>query len=314
MATLTNYGGIWAMIPNTAGRVFWVAPAASYTIDGDSFSASDDNDGLRPERALRTVDRAWNLVTANVGDVIVLLPGTHTVSTASSAWDIAGVTITGLPGGKGNFISPRTIITTDITADEIANITAADIEVAHLYVRPITAARGLDFTGGASRLYVHDCGFDLVTPAANTSTIGIGGAAATSAPVDVLIENCMFRSDAAQGPGAQLSDAQNFVVRNCVFTVEAAATWAAALAHNGVLGWGVIHDCIFLAQQGGAMTIGIRGTDLTSASSVGIFKNFFGDDVTVPIDDYGAGDAYISENYKASIGVASGGVLWSSIT
>src|SRR3990167_3407471 len=98
MAYLTKFGSLWGAIPQTAGRVFWVAPTASYTVDGRAYSASDDNDGLSPEKALVTIDRAWNLVTANVGDVIVLLPGTHSPA-ASIAADIAGVTMMGLPAG-----------------------------------------------------------------------------------------------------------------------------------------------------------------------------------------------------------------------
>ena len=101
MGYVTKYGSFWGMIPQTAGRVFWVAPAASYTVEGRTYVASDDNDGLSPERAKLTLDDTIGDCTANVGDVIVLLPGAHSWS-ASVAADVAGVTIMGLPSGAGH--------------------------------------------------------------------------------------------------------------------------------------------------------------------------------------------------------------------
>ena len=58
MAFITKYGTYFGQVPVQLGRVHFVAPAASYTVDGRSYSASDDNDGLSPERALLTVDQA----------------------------------------------------------------------------------------------------------------------------------------------------------------------------------------------------------------------------------------------------------------
>ena len=94
---LRKYGMLLGAFPQTAGYVYWVSPAAGYTVGGRAYRASDDNDGLSPERALRTVDRAWNLVTADAGDVIALLPGIHSPS-ASIAADVACVTMMGLRG------------------------------------------------------------------------------------------------------------------------------------------------------------------------------------------------------------------------
>src|SRR3989304_551054 len=80
MAYITKFGGFWGMLPQTSGRIFWVAPSATYTVEGRTYAASDGNDGLSPERAFRTVDYAVGQTTANVGDVLVLLPGSHSVS------------------------------------------------------------------------------------------------------------------------------------------------------------------------------------------------------------------------------------------
>ena len=311
MALITQYGSLYGAIPQTGGRVFWVAPAASYTVNGRAYTASNDNSGLRPELALLTLARAVALATADVGDVIVLLPGTHSWA-ASVALSKAGLTIWGLPGGSGNFVRPRASITTSAT-DEIINVTAADCEIANLRIIPVTAQRGIDFTTAASRLHVHHCSIDLVAPAANTSTIGIGSTTATQAPVHMYFHDIYVDCDSAQGPWLALGDAQEYVEENCHVSVTA-GTWAAACTQDGVLGWGRHVRNIYTAQNGGVMTIGHRGTDLTSASAVHFYWNFYGDDVTVPIDNFGAGDAVIAENYKASIGAASGGALITAIT
>ena len=80
MSYLTKAGLLWGQVPHTTGRVYFVSPGATYTIAGRTYSASDDHDGLSPERALRTVAQAITNASASVGDVIVLLEGTHTVT------------------------------------------------------------------------------------------------------------------------------------------------------------------------------------------------------------------------------------------
>lgn len=312
MAALTSYGALWGAIPVTSGNVYWVAAGASYTIAGRTYSASDSHDGLAPDRAMLTLDAAIGKCTASAGDVIVLLPGAHSWS-ASAAADVAGITITGLPAGKGNFVRPRTSITTT-AGDEIINVTAADIEIAHLRIIPVTTKAGIDFTTAAHRLYVHDCSIDLATAAANTGTKGIAATTAAQAPAHVLIEDIYVDCDGAQGPAIEVGDALDYVVRR-VTIQQSAGTWAAAMSGSGVTNQrGLWKDNTLLAQAGSTMTIGIRGSDLTSVSSVAFIGNFFSDDVTVAIDDYGAGDAVVAENYKGSIGGGSGGALVTVIT
>jgi len=80
MALLTRFGGVVGYEPRTVGRIYFVAPSASYTVDGRTHQASNDNDGLHPERAIRDLNRFNTLATANAGDVAVMLPGTHTVT------------------------------------------------------------------------------------------------------------------------------------------------------------------------------------------------------------------------------------------
>jgi hypothetical protein len=129
MSQLTWSGSLWGAIPQTEGRVHWVSPADTYTVDGRVYSASDNNIGTRPEKALRTIAQAITNATASAGEVIVLLPGTHSPA-ASLAMSKAGITLMGLPRGAGNVLGQRTTIAA-VTGDENINVTAADIEIAY---------------------------------------------------------------------------------------------------------------------------------------------------------------------------------------
>lgn len=79
-------------IPTTTGSYWFVSSGAG----------SDSNDGKTPSSAFATLDYAIGKCTADLGDVIVLMPGhAETISSATSViCDVAGVTIVGL--GYGN--------------------------------------------------------------------------------------------------------------------------------------------------------------------------------------------------------------------
>lgn len=308
------YGTIWASIPQTGGSVFWVAPSASYSLGGRlggvAYSASDGNDGLDPRRALLTLGQAITNASANQGDVIVLLPGAHSWA-ASVAASKAGLTIMGLPGGMGNFVRPKTSITTT-AADEIINVTAADIEIANLRIIPVTTKAGIDFTSAANRLFIHDCSIDL-TATANTGTQGIAATTAAQAPAHLLFQDIYVEAAGAQGPAIEVGDATDYIVRR-VYVHLKSGTWAAAMSGAGVTNQRGIWDSNrLLPGAGSTMTIGIRGSDLTSSHSVLFVGNFFGQLTTKAFDDYGSADADIAENYQGSSG-GSGGALVTAIT
>lgn len=305
---LTRYGSFWGFIPQTSGRVFWVAPAATYTVEGRSYSASDGNDGLTPERAILTVDRAWNLVTANVGDVIMLLPGTHTVSTTSIAADIAGVSMYGLPGGRGNFVREKTILTTDITGDEIINVTAANIEMGYFTLRPITASDALDVSAAADGFHMHNFSLDLQTPGINTATIGITLAAANN----ILLEDFYVECDGAQGDAISLTGTLDSVIRNFVIA-QSAGTWASAILCAAATERLLIDNGWFLPSNA-TLSAGVNGTGATIASGVLVTRCMFADSVTVAIDNFDAGECEIAENYQLGVGAGDGGVLITAIT
>ena len=313
MGFVTKYGSFWGMIPQTSGRVFWVAPSASYTVEGRAYSASDNNDGLSPERAVLTLDYAIGLCTANVGDVIVLLPGSHSWS-ASVAVDVAGITITGLPSGKGHPGYKRTSITTTATADQVMNVTAANVEIAHLRIIPITAATAIDYTADADNLYIHDCSFDMYTPAVSTSTKGVAPTTALINADHLRIENCYFETDGAQGFMIDVGSCSGYVIEGNTF-INTAGVLATACEDTGLTaGVGVWIGNRMLTVGTAAITKGINGGNKVNTESTGFMGNFFGGQVTTPIDTYSAGDAWVAENYQSSIGGGSGGALITAIT
>lgn len=309
MAYLTRYGTLWGAIPQTAGRVFWVAPAASYTVDGRSYDSSNDNDGLSPERALRRVDRGVDLATSD-GDVVALLPGAHTV-TASIAADSANVTIMGLPGGRGNYLQPRTTLACS-AVDQTMNVTAAGVEIAYInFVSTTSQASALvDFSAAADNLYIHDCAFDQQTATAATSILGID---ATGGANFVLIERCYWQCDGAFGANIDMTGCLDSVVSYCVFQ-QSAGTLAASITTGAATDRLLIDHCTWQITNAAAVTACIDGTGATIASGIAVQYCSFGDRNTVAIDNYDAGECELAENYEAGLGSTDGGVLITAIT
>ena len=311
MGYLTKYGTAWGAIPQTAGRVIWVAPAADYTVEGRSYTASDENDGLSPERALRTINRAMdNVVSANVGDVVVLLPGNHvpqnTAGTATSiAMNTAGVTLMGLPGGTGNFTRQKTaIVGTTLAGDQAINVTAANCEIAHLHFVPVTTDSAIDASADADYLHIHDCSFDMATAAADTGTIGIDFIGAAS---DVLIQNCYFHSDGAQGAAIVAGATVGCIIQGCIF-LASAGTWVSCITQAAAGRRLIVRANEFNATSA-TITNGCLGTTSGDVDQAYFTMNHNSVGVTKMVDGYDGGDAVIAVNYIGTIGTGSGGTL-----
>lgn len=334
MSFLTKYGTQWGAIPMTAGQIHWVAPGSSYTVDGKSYPASDGNDGLSPERALASIAQAVSNASANAGDVICLLPGTHTVATASVALSKAGLTLLGLPyfpqgrisRAAQMFSQPKAIVTTSVAADEAFNITAADTTFANIVARPITGAAFANFTTAAHRLKVVDCHIDLKTPAGAASTAGFVPTGATQAPTYISFVNCSAEEDNAgtsQSFAIDTGAAAPFLIDNCSFWKDgntgSSAAWAVAVQIRDNA-WGIIRDCdIFQCTQtaaiaGGSITKGFNGVDMTILESINIFGCRAAVSVTKPVDDFGAGDVSLCNNYVATVAGGTGGTLITATT
>jgi hypothetical protein len=330
MSLITKFGGFWGFIPLTVGRVFFVAPSDSYTVEGDAFSSSNDNDGLAPERAFRTTAYALSTTRSNpvvAGDVIVLLPGSHT-STATITVATDGVTITGVPSGRRyNAIRGangpkrlRTRITNTGTAGIVFTVTAADVEISDLDIAPTAAGgQGINVGPAADRLFVHDCSFPLIATA-STTTFGINFPAGVTADVtaDALIRNCYFISGApgasgANGPAVNvLTTAHGLVIEQSTFELQGTAAWADAIKSStpGTLGV-LIRECDFISptKTTTVITDAIDATGMTVDGSLIAFRCYFGESIdafeaTATLDVQGA------ENYLAT---STGGALTGSV-
>lgn len=303
MSWPANYGRLWGQIPSTAGQVFWVAPGSgAYTVNGTVYDASDGNDGLDPGRALATIDAAWNAVTANAGDVIVLLPGSHSPS-ASIAADVAGVTMMGLPAGAGNYMRQRTSIGA-VTSDQTINVTAADIEIAYLHFVAPTTDSAIDISADGDRCHIHNCSFDMFTAAADTGTIAIDFIGAAD---HCLIDHCYFECDAAQGPAIAAGAATELTIED--FTIsQTSGTWAAAITQAAAGRRMICRRGLFHVGNG-TMTVGVLGTTGGEVSMAQFNNLIFADSVTTAIDTYDAGDCEVAECYQSGLGACDGGAL-----
>ena len=320
MSFLTKYGTLWGQIPQTSGRIFWVAPSTTYTVEGRSYSASDGNDGLSPERAFATIDYAVGMCTASVGDVIVLLPGSHT-STGTVTVDVAGIVITGMPGGPRHMADKmaaggskmRTSVTQATASTDIFTVTAADVEIAYLHLVPVAGAAAISSSNTADRMYVHDCTYNMTT-AANTATFGISfplGTGTTTANDDSIIRNCYWYVSDNQGPAIRAAGTLiGCSIESSTFYLAGTTAWddVIEITLAGSLG-NHIRDCDFIQQGSGTvMTDCIDVTGATTDGGTQVYRCYFpaGSDA---VEATATADAYCAECYLAT---TTGGALTGS--
>lgn len=286
------------------GISFYVLPTTDYaSYDADAFVRNQN------EFVYNTMALALAACVAGRGDNIVLLPGVHNVATASLAMSKAGVKIWG-PEAWMDFRVRQSaaILTTDITGDEIMNVTAPDCGIIGASIRPITASDAIDLTAAADGFVVDRCHFDLYTPAVSTSTIGITCAAAR----DVFITNSVFISDGAQGNAIVATGLIDSEISHCRFIVKT-GTWASVILCGAATTELEISHCSFLAGDA-AISDGVNGTGATITSGVHVYDCRFSDSVSKPLDGFGGGEAELAESYKAGDGGGDGGVLVTAIT
>jgi len=312
MSFITKYGSFWGFLPMTSGRIFWVAAAASYTVEGQSYVASDNNDGLSPERALLTLDAAVNKCTANVGDVIVLLPGSHSYS-ASVAADVAGITITGIPRGAVHTKSRMPVSGTKCvssvtisTADEIINVTAADVEICHVHFIPAATSQAVDFTSAADRLHLHDCTFAMTT-SEDTATIAIE---CLSAAEHVSIDHNFFYVEGNQGPAFRSAGGPaNSVFENNTVILEGATAWDDVIEiTTGAVGLVIRDNDFFSSTETAVMTDVVDITGNTADGEIHLYGNRFpvGSDA---VQSSATPDFTLNLNYLGTSSGGSGGGL-----
>jgi len=120
-----------------SGLVFWV----------DSANGADGNPGTF-NRPLATIDRAFSLVSAGRGDVVMVKPGhAETISSATALLlDVAGVAVIGLGNG-----AMRPTLTFDTATTASIPVSAANIVVQNLLFKANYAAIVAPFTVGAAK-------------------------------------------------------------------------------------------------------------------------------------------------------------------
>lgn len=290
------------------GKPHFVVPTTAYDAEWTVALAGQwarENHGF----VYDSVKLAHDACVDGRGDAVVLLPGTHTVATASIAASKTGVKFFGPEAWMGRKVAmPSAILTTSVAGDEIINFTAPDCGVIGVTVRPITQSDAFDLSAAADGFLMEDCHVDLYTPAVHTNTIGITLAAAT----DITIRGCQFVSDGAQGNAIVGTGAINSYIENCRI-YNTAGTWASAiLCGAATTGLFIVNNHIL--SYGTALTAGVNGTGATIASGVQCIGNHFGSLVTVPIDNFDAGECELSENYHLGVGAMDGGTLILVIT
>lgn len=290
------------------GKPHFVVPTTSYDTD---WTTSLAGSWARENHQLvyNSIALALAACVDGRGDVIIPLSGTHTVSTASLAMNKAGVKIMGPEAWMGRPVfKPTAILTTNIAGDEIMNITAPDCALIGLTLTPITASDALDVSAAGDGLLVESCHIDLYTPVVNVATVGLTLGAAEN----ITIRNSVFVSDGAQGNAIVGTGAIQSLIENCLI-YNTAGTWASAiLCGAATTGLFLVNNRILC--YGTALTAGVNGTGATIASGVQCIGNQFGALVTVPVDNFDAGECELSENYHLGIGATDGGALITVIT
>jgi hypothetical protein len=326
---MTPFLGGAAGIPLTLGQIHYVAPSTSYTVAGPkkggrTYTASDGNDGTDPRSALTSIGQAVTNATANAGDVIALLPGTHT-QTSSVALSKAGLTIIGLPyfpvtagDHAPRSIRPQATITTS-AADEAINVTAADTTIMNVRFLPVTQQKALDWSAAAARLRIVDCMVDLTSATAHANTRGLF---ATAAAADVHVDRCVFKESNAgttNGAALDLGAAVNFLVSNCFvvkdFLASSVAWTSAIVVASGCTGRFVNNVVTaYGGAAGDAITNFVLGAALSNAAVVLFERNIAGVNVTKFAEDFAAADCDLANNYVATVAGGTGGTLITATT
>ena len=324
MAFVTKYGTYFGLVPNQVGRVHFVAPSASYTVDGRTYSASDDNDGLSPERALLTISQAYTNITASAGEVILLLEGTHSPS-ATVRLAKAGITIAGVrssfssdvhsPGLAAQGLKSKVSFAT--AAAPGFSIEADNIEFAFFELRPASGFGGVYFRNSSpDAFYMHDCVVNMAAGQAislDTAGVDFGYRADVAGLVTrsmtrltqitqratAYLSNVSFISGGAIGP-AILTATADLTVVGCRFHTRAGA-WATPFAVATGTGFVYVQGSHWTCQQTTGMGTPFDGTNAGIINGKAALSDCrfppLPPGVNSPIDNWVAGVVSVAECY-----------------
>lgn len=323
MSFLNKYGTVFGALPMTMGNVYFVAPSASYIVGGKTYTASDDNDGLAPDKAVLTISRAIALATESAGDVIALLPGTHSSNAAAASK--AGLTFVGLPYFPQTAINgivgwqPQVTVT-GTTAGAIT-LTAADCSFYNIRFVPVTQQLSVSMTTAAARTKFVHCMVDNTGVTGHASTRGIIVTTA-NLPRGVTFHGCVFKDASVTtscGAALNLGASVDFLIDKCI------------IYKDGQIASGVAWTTAVIIESGSTGTL--RDTDVViSEVSVGITKvvtaaalagagvfHAIRNTMTVNtggllLDDFAAADVDLCNNYVATVAGGTGGTLITATT
>lgn len=310
MAFMTKYGSLWGDIPVSTGRVFFVAPS-NYTVEGRSYSASDNNDGLSPERALLTINQAVTNATADVGDVIMLIPGSYTFA-ATQTISKAGLRILGIAGGmleqheRGTRTTRYPVSVTTSASADIFTVTAARTEIAFLHLVPVSAKAGINLAADDANF--HNLTWNITT-AANTATFGISVTGASARPR--FANHYAYVSD-NQGPFLRCAASTagmdgGGLMRSRIILAGTTAWDDVVEITTGVDNFEVV-DVDFLCSSGGLITNCVNATGNTNDNGVAVRRCMHPVGTTLTTAT-ATSDIVLCQNYIATIRGGTGGTL-----
>ena len=334
MSYLTKYGTYFGLVPNQVGRVHFVAPSDSYTVDGRTFAASNDNDGLSPERALRTIAQAYTNVTASAGEVILLLPGTHAPA-ATVRIQKAGITIAGVRSPFASDLITSAAFGAVGLPSKVSFATAAapgfsieadQVEIAFLEIRPASGFSAVYFRNAdPDALFIHDCMFNLAAgQAISLDTVGIdfgyradtAGLASrsmarlrqTTQRATAYVANVSFVSGGANGWGVLTATADASFV-GCRFHTRAGA-WASPFVIATGTGYVFIQGSHWTAQTVNGIGVAVDGTTAGIINGKASVRDCRFQtqplNTGVAVDNFTAGVVEVVESYQAQVGGVAG--------
>jgi hypothetical protein len=277
---------------------------------------------LSPERAVLTIAQAVSNATASAGDVICLLPGTHTTASALAA-SKAGLTFVGLPYAQSDdddYAIPKATITG--TGAIAVAVTGADNAFYNIRFLPVTQFQAVTFTAAANNLLFKNCYIDLKTATAHANTKGICGTAATVAPRNLRFANCYIEqanAGTSNGYAIDVGATINFLISKCLIVNHgsnaSATAWATAVKINDNA-YGLVRDNIV---QSTAVGVGItkvfEGVTHTAAGAVMFLRNVSTVQTScLLIDDFAAADVDLCLNYVSTVAGGTGGTLITAST
>ncbi len=319
---LNRYGSQYGALPQTMGNVFFVAPAATGTIGGAisgiAYVADNANSGLTPEQPLRTIGQAVSNAVANNGDIIVLMPGTHSV--AAAAISKAGLTFIGMPyfpeAAVGGYHGWQPQVTITGAATIALAITAADCSFYNIRFLPVTAQIAVTMTTAAARTKFVHCMVDNTGVVGSASTQGIAVTTA-NLPRGVTFLGCIFKDASvttSHGAALLLAASVDFLLKDCIIykdgQIASAQTWTTAV----VLESGCTGTLIDVNYFGSEVSVGttkvftaasLAGAGVVHALRCNTTVNTGG----LMFDDFAAADMDLCLCYIGTVAGGTGGTL-----